>query len=119
MTIRSEVIDLIDPLVGGYVSADRNEVTVYPQITVLDHISEVAELRGDSRAQAWRRLVQVDLWQKTDDESPVLLDELLDVLDGAQLDDGLRVAVTSSNRVPDPDLALVHHAVTCRVARLR
>lgn len=120
MSIRTEVIDLLDPLLAGRVAADRlPERMNFPAAAVIDSITEVAELRGDGRAGAWRRLMQVDLWERTGRESAVLLDQVLNVLDGARLTEGLRLSVSSCNRIPDPDVKIVHHAITASVARLR
>lgn len=121
MTIRSEIIALLDPMFARRVSGDvvpRGGLD-YPNARVLDHLTEGVALRGNRRAMAWRRTVQVDVFQRLDDEDPVLLDEVLAALDGAAITGAMHLSVVASLRSPDPDPGVVHHAITCSLARLR
>lgn len=121
MTVRSEFVRLLDPVVGERLYADevaRGGMT-YPYIGVLDHLSEVPATKGDGRTTAKRRTVQVDLWQLAEDEDAGLLTAVENALDGVRIDGAYAVAVTSSFRIYDPDPKVVHHAITCSVARPR
>lgn len=121
MSIRSEFVRLLDPVFGSRVYADAVAPggLAYPYAGVLDHLSEVPAIKGNGRALAHRRLVQVDVWQLAEDEDPLLLDAVHDALDGVRVDGAYAVAVQSSNRVYDPDPKVAHHAITCSVARPR
>lgn len=121
MTVRSSVVALLDPLFTNRVSADnepRGGMT-FPYVLVFDHVSENPALRGDERTMAWRRTLQVDLFQTMAAESATLLDQVLGALDGAKITGAWRLRVVGSTRTPDPDPAVVHHVVTCSVARPR
>lgn len=121
MTIRADIVALVDPFVDNRVSAD-NEARggmEFPYILVLDHLTENPALRGDRRAMAWRRMIQVDLFETLADEDPDLLDAVLNALDGAAITGAMHLSVNGSTRVPDPDPGTVHHAITCSLARPR
>ena len=121
MTIRSDVVALLDPLLDERVSADNlpRGGMEFPYALVRDHLTENPALKGDRRAMAWRRTIQVSLFQTQADEDPDLLDSVLDVLDGATIVGAMHLAVTGSTRVPDPDPGVVHHAITCSAVRPR
>lgn len=121
MSIRSEIVARVDPLVDGRVSADDKPRggLEFPYILVRDHLTEGPALKGDRRAMAWVRTVQVSLFQTTEDEDADLLDQVLDVLDGATITRAMHLSVQGSTRVPDPNPAVVHHAITCSLARPR
>ena len=121
MSIRSDIVDLLDPIVGGRVAADEEPRggLDFPFIRIVDHMTEAPAIRGDRRAMAWRRQIQVSLFQRLEEEDPELLDEVLGVLDGATMTTAMHLSVQSSTRVPDPEPSVVHHAITCSVARLR
>lgn len=121
MTIRSSVVALLDPLFSGRVSSDdepRGGMTI-PYALVMDHLTEAPALRGDRRAMAWRRVVQVSVFQWMAEEDPTLMDGVLAALDGASIAGAWHMRVDSSTRVADPNPKVVHHAVTCSVARPR
>lgn len=121
MTIRSTVVSLLDPLFSGRVSSDDEPRggMEFPYALVMDHLTESVALRGDRRAMAWRRVVQVSVFQRTPNESHALVDSVLAALDGAAVPGAWHLRVTLSTRVSDPDPKVVHHAITCDVARPR
>ncbi len=121
MSIRSSVVALLDPLFSGRVSADdeaRGGMTI-PYALVMDHLTENPVLRGDRRAMAWRRVVQVSVFQWMATEDPTLIESVQNVLDGATIAGTWHLRVDSSTRAADPNPKVVHHAVTCSVARPR
>jgi hypothetical protein len=111
----------MDPLFAGRVSSDDEPRggMVFPYALVIDHINEGVAIRGDRRAMAWRRTVQVSVFQRTATEDPALLDSVLNALDGATVPGAWHLRVDSSTRAADPDPKVVHHAVTCSLARPR
>lgn len=121
MTIRADVVALIDPFLEGRVAADDEPRggMAFPYALVMDHLSEGPALRGDRRAMAWRRTVQVSVFQTQAEEDPDILDAILDALDGATITGAMHLSVTGSTRVPDPEPGTVHHAITCSLARPR
>ena len=121
MSIRASVVALLDPLFAGRVSADDEPRggMEHPYALVMDHLTETAALRGDRRAMAWRRTVQVSVFQWMATEDPNLLDNVLEVLDGATIVGAFHLRVDGSTRTPDPDPKVVHHAITCSLARPR
>lgn len=121
MSIRSEVVRLLDPVFNGRVYGDQvaRGGLAYPYAGVLDHVTEAAAVKGDGRVLAWRRMVQVDVWQRAGEEDPNLLTAVVDAVDGVRVEGAYAVAVQSSTRTMDPDPDVVHHAITCSVARPR
>lgn len=113
--------DLLDPILGqDRVWSDRlPDGTELPAAAILPDIGSAAALQGDAQTKAWRDLGQVDVWQAYQDEDDTIVREVVNALDGAELDGRHRLRVTSADRVPDPDLTLVHHAITVSSARLR
>lgn len=123
MGVFADLHVVVDPLVGdrfyatGNVPADHE----YPYVSMIDDVFDGAPaLEGDGRAMSWRTFVQLDLWQRTGDESPALLRELRDRVDGLKLSAPyLRARVQSTVRVPEPAPTLiVHHAITVAVAEV-
>ncbi len=121
MSIRADVVALIDPFLDGRVSADDEPRggMEFPYALVMDHLTEGPYLKGDRRAMAWRRTLQVSVFQTQADEDDALLDDILNALDGADLTRAMHLSVSGSTRVPDPDPGTVQHAITCSVTRLR
>lgn len=121
MTIRSEVVALVDPFVEGRVASDDRPRggLEFPYALVMDHLTQSPALRGDRRAMAWRRTVQVSVFQTQADEDEALVDDILDALDGARIVGAMHLTVTGSTRLPDPEADTVHHAITCSATRLR
>jgi hypothetical protein len=121
VSVRSEFVRLLDPVFNGRVYADEvaRGGMDYPYAGVIDHVTEAVAMKGGGRVMAWRRLVQVDVWQRTGTEDPDLLTAVVDALDGVRVEGAYAVAVQSSLRTTDPDPGVVHHAVTCSVARPR
>lgn len=123
MSVRSEVVRLLDPLLEGRVSSDNEPRGGFrhPYVLVSDALFENPGLKGDRRVMAWRRTFQVDLFELLQDEDPLLLDMVLAVIDGATAEGTTHLAVQGVVRVPEPEPAAgtVHHAITCTVARPR
>lgn len=122
MTIRSEIIALLDGVValGNRNYADKApENEPKPHTRVLDQIAESPALKGDARTLARRRQVQVDLWQRAADDDGALSTTVQNVLDGASIPSALRLSVNSANRVYDPDFELSHTVITLETVRLR
>lgn len=118
MTVRSEFVRLLDPVFNGRVYAD---VTArgglgYPCAGVIDHVTQSPAIKGDGRALARRRTVQVDVWQLAEEEDAEVVRAVEESLDGVRIEGAYAVAVQSSARVYDPDPKVVHHALTCSVA---
>lgn len=94
----------------------------FPYCTFVDPISRTRVLSGDARPVAYRRLMQLDLWEK--EPSTVLPDQLATAIDGVQLpaDDGdvraYRLLVVGQQRLDDPEPAVVHTAYTLAVVEL-
>ena len=120
MTVRAEIIAILDPFLDARVYTDEvPEDTPMPYAALLDDISFVPTLKGDARAMAWRRLIQVDLWETAADESEDLHEDILGALDGAQVTGGTHLSVQSSIRAYEPDPKYVHRALTIEVVSRR
>lgn len=123
LTIEEAVASLIKTtdIVGGRVW--KNDVVpenpTWPYVTFLGPVSLVASLEGDGKAQAYRRMVQVDLWQKERDEDSTLLTALTRALDGAALPAADQrawwVRLFDVQRIDDERPNIVHHALTVRI----
>lgn len=117
--LRSVIV--ADGAVSGRVFRDRApDSPTFPYITFLDPISLVPGMTGDGVVLTRERQVQVDLWQKTREESDPLLARVVSLVDDADLDTGdgrkvFRTRMTSLQRVEDPDPGIVHHALTLTV----
>lgn len=121
MSVRSEVIALLDPVFGGRVYGDAIPAggMEFPYAGVPDHLSENPALRGNRKVLAWRRTGQVDVWEAIDDEDPGLLDAVIEAIDGRPVSGAFHLSVLSSMRMVEVDPGVVHHAVTYSVARPR
>lgn len=122
MTVIADLLGLLGP-VDGLTTAFRqdqeNDLAVFPYATVLDPISQVPALQGDSRALAVRRLLQVDIWQDSAAFSAQLVDDVEIALDGVAITSGFRFRVVDTNEIPEPEQGVTHHAVTVSIVRLR
>ena len=114
---------IVGPLIAGAVYRDvAPDEAALTFVVLLDDIEDGPLLHGDGRALAWSRLVQVDVWQAAEDEDDSLVPSIVEALDGAALaraEGRLRCRVESSIRAPEPDLGLVHQAITVRAFYLR
>lgn len=122
MTVRSEVIGLLDGVValGQRNYADQApEGEPRPYTTTLDHIGQTPQLKGDARTLARRRLGQVDLWIDADADDGSVARQVEDALDGARLTAGLRLSVTASRRLPEADFGLSHFVFDWETTVLR
>lgn len=119
MSIRSEVVAALDPIFDRRVAADESPPAGLsrPYARVVDEVSEVPQVVGDSRAIAWRRTVQVDVyeWESAD---RYLADDAVDALDGLRMRAGLRLRVQGRSRLVDPELGGRRTVLTCTVSRL-
>lgn len=122
MSIRSEVVLLLDPLFDGRVASDSlpRGGLAFPYASVFDGVTENPAIKGDRKALAWRRTFQVDVFETLAGEDALLMEMVLAVLDGARVG-GMHVSVVGSTRLtePEPGAGTVHHAVTCSVPRPR
>lgn len=120
MTIIAELKALIDTVPGLTLvfALGENQNPDFPYVTILDPISNVPALQGDARTLARRRLIQVDIWQAEGGYSEAIVDQVVEVIDGAGGTLGLRYRVVDSAMVPD-DEDVVHHALTVSTPRLR
>lgn len=126
MTIRNEVIALLDT-VGAL--ADRNfsdrapesvSVASGPYTVFKDDISRTPGLEGDAQTLWWKWMGQVDYWFSLTGEDQALIDTIAHTLDGARLvDSGLRLRVTTVNRVTDALYDTGHTALTLITVRPR
>lgn len=95
-----------------------------PYLTYNDHITAVPGLKGDGKALAYGRTMQLNLWQKPVTEDPALIGALVALLDGASLtvegaNQHPRVAVSSYSRLDEPyESELVHHQITIEIAHV-
>lgn len=122
MSLRSETVAAVRTVaeIGRAVFADEYpEGEQPPYVVVRDRISEAPALTGDSKAMAFRRLIQLDLWEFWDVATDALPDAIVGVLDGLSTQAGTRLRLQGSTRVQDPDLDLVHTTFTFEVVRLR
>lgn len=98
--------------------------TIPPYMTYNDYISAVPDLKGDGKAIAFGRTMQINLWQKPSTEDPTLLSALVSHLDGASLtvagaNQSPRIAVSSFSRLEEPyEAELVHHQITIEIAHV-
>lgn len=99
----------------GYVPDDA----VFPYASILDPVSDAVLLSGDARTIARRRLLQVDLWQREGAEDVTLPDTIANALDGLNVTDGMRLRHVDTQRIPEAEDDVVHHALTLSVVRLR
>lgn len=120
MSIFSATKALVDAtaVTMTYRSGEVPDDAVFPYASILDPVGDAPALEGDARTLAFRRLLQVDLWQTIEGEDVTLLEDLIDVLDGAPLADGFRLRVSDANVIPEEN-EIVHHAITVSAVRLR
>lgn len=122
MTLRSEVVGLLDSVtsLGGRNYADEApDAEQLPYTVTRDWIGESIALLGDSRTQALRRMLQVDLWQEAALDDGSVPAAVVSALDGQALLAGLRLRVQGSQRTFESDTKLAHHSLTLEVVRLR
>lgn len=91
-----------------------------PIVTFNEQISQNVPLRGDgARPLAYRRLVQVSLFQKADDEDDSLISTLISALDAATLSDTtehvLGCTLVDCQRLYEEQDEIVQHAITLQV----
>jgi len=92
--------------------------TALPYVTFADELGNMPVLMGDRLAKAKRRIVQVDLWQRRQDESFSRIDTLAGILDGISPTADQHIfhtRVTDVQRMVDFDDDVVHHAITVYV----
>lgn len=118
MSVRSELVRLLDDVVGGRVYADeRPEGEALPHCVILDQIALNPQLSGDGRAIYWRHTVQVDLWEDAAAASQATRDAIVLALDGQRIDGSLSVRVESADRVFEPDRRLAHTVINIACSR--
>lgn len=90
-----------------------------PYITIQDAIATGVAVHGDGRTMMLVRLVQVDLWERLDEEDPTVARRLFELLDGRRLlIDGAtvtRMTVDDTPRIPEIDTGIAHRAFTISV----
>lgn len=91
----------------------------YPMAIFTDGMSDSPVLIGDEVTVAKQRQSQVSLWQKQGKEDYALIGQIERALDGARftaLNGAVyRVRVRDTQRVPQPEQNLVHHAITVAI----
>jgi hypothetical protein len=119
VTVRSEVVALLDPVFGGRVASDVSPAggLARPYARVRDEVSEAPRMRGDGRTKAWARLVQVDVYEDLATADGSKVDQAVSALEGVALAAAMRVYVQSRVRLPTPEAGVVHTALTCSVVR--
>lgn len=115
------ILDTVSALTETYRQAHVPDGAVFPYASFLDPVSQVPALSGDARTLAFRRLLQVDLWQTREGESDALLDAVVLAIDGADAATGFRLRVENVVLVPGPeeDEGIIHHAITVALSRVR
>ena len=120
MSVRSEIIRLLDPLFDRRVYADeRPEGEPLPHAVVLDGISLAPSLVGDARVMYWRHAAQVDLWEEAATATQSTRDAVVNALDGVDIAGSFRLRVEAADRVYEPDRRLSHTAITLACMRRR
>lgn len=91
----------------------------YPMVVFQDTLSDAPVLYGDDVVLAKQRMAQVSLWQRLNKEDDTLPGKVERALDGKRFmtESGAiyRVRVRDTQRVPQPDPDLVHHALTVAI----
>lgn len=119
-SLKEDLAEILDPFFAGRFYGDRAPERETKPYAVADvPTTRTVVLRGDARAQAWRLMFLIDIWQSRMEEDPLLVERVIHALDGAVVWGGRRVAVESTVRVPDPDYNVVHDSMTCVVTRRR
>jgi hypothetical protein len=122
VSIRDGVIALLDtvPALGQRNYADNApEGTAYPYTVLKDEISRTPQLEGDRKTLWWKWMGQVDYWFQLSTEDEVVIDSIVDTLDGVPVTDGRVLRVTGINRVTDPLYDAGHTALTISTVRPR
>lgn len=123
--LRQTIIDA--NIVGNRVYLDFAPVDIerVPYITYNDNAGYAPAQRGDAKTQFYNRSIQLNLWQKSNDEDPALAHRFVQTLDGATLHvEGsamaIRVKVDSWNRLADNfEDQLIHNEVSVSLVNPR
>lgn len=123
MTTAADVKAVLDAATGlGLAAVFREgevlDETAFPYVSILDPVSDAPALSGDARTLAYRRLLQVDLWQDAEEVDDTLVDRVVAELDGARPEGSYPVRLVDVVLVPEPD-RVVHHAITLSINRPR
>lgn len=109
---------------GGRIFRDAapDNMATWPYVTYIDGVADPSVNRGDGRTLTRRRVMIVDLWQKSRDEEddlPRVLERALDglALDGVDEARVYRVRVDDVARITD-EPGVVHHSFSLSLARL-
>lgn len=94
----------------------------YPYVTVNERVAVTPEAHGDNGADAAvDETIQVNIWQRVEDESHTLFNAVYQRLHGSRLPAGpthvYGVTVDFGSAVPDPDDTVLHDQLTCSVRR--
>jgi hypothetical protein len=122
VSLRAAVIAALDSLLGDKVYDDEvPEGTPRPYAQVMPDVALVGDQRGDgAKAAAWRRSVQVSLFEDLGAESESLKLSVIAALDGHRPGGGtFRLIVESAPRLEDPDYHIVHTPITVGAVTLR
>lgn len=114
-------------LVGERVYLDFAPVDTekIPYMTYNENVGTTPLMRGDARTMFFGRDIQLNLWQKDNEEDPALAHQIMLTLDGAMLkvegaSMGIKVKVESCTRMADNlEDQLVHHEITVSVVKPR
>jgi len=124
-TLGGEIKALVDgagtTLTQTYRDGHIPDDAALPYASFLDPVSDVIALQGDARTLARRRSVQVDIWSDEGTAVDVIIDAVVDAIDGAAVTEGLRLRVIDVVLVPGPEAEddIIHHAITVSTPRLR
>ncbi len=101
--------------------ADGKTPQPLPYIVVIDGIGDAPQRTGDDRHKRTTELVQIDVYEDRNAESPTLAKDTLRALDGARLPTApqqvYRVELSGRVRLDDPDASVVRNTVTVAVRR--
>jgi hypothetical protein len=116
--LRQLIVD--SGLLGSRVFRDwAPKGVTYPMVVFTDTMSDAPVLYGDDIVMAKQRTAQVSLWQRLTKEDDGLPGKVERALDGQRLMTGngavYRVRVRDTQRIPQPDPDLVHHALTVAI----
>jgi hypothetical protein len=128
MSLRSEVIAAIGGVAGlsgkvfsGAVGGAESVVPtgVTAPYAHLNEFGRAPNLAGDSRTLATRRQFQVSIWQYFDDETDVLIDQVISAVDGLKITEPgyLHCIFEFSFRIEEREAGLAQHALTFSVTQ--
>lgn len=93
----------------------------YPYITYAGRLSDRPVLTGDTHVLARNHLVQIDLWEKRQEEDAQVYEDLAYFLENLILEDGnntiFRCRLYDVQRIVEFDDDIIHHAFSVNIYR--